>query len=153
MKLICSQNFKLRSTQSIHDICLAGDYIVIFESSISLSLKKLVISKAFLNSLVFDESLPVLMHIYKKEDLSFVKTIETEPFFIFHFTNGYSTDKKIVVEYARYNAKDASTFFNLIEHIPNYGVNSEKEYNFSSVMEEVNIDLETMKFTFINREQ
>ena len=66
MKLICSKNFKLRSVQSIHDICLAGDYIVIFESSISLSVKKLLVSTAFLNSLVFDESLPVLMHIYRK---------------------------------------------------------------------------------------
>ena len=112
--------------QTIHDICLAGDYIVIFESSISLSLKKLLVSTAFLNSLVFDESLPVLIHIYRKEDLSFVKTIETEPFFIFHFTNGYSTDNKIVVEYARYNSKETTEFFEFLDHVPRYAGNSEK---------------------------
>lgn len=111
MELIRSTTFKLRGLQTIHDICLAGDYIVIFESSVSFSVKKLLVSAAFLNALVFDESLPVLMHIYRKKDLSHVKTIETEPFFVFHFANGYSTDQKIVVQYARVNPKEAVELF------------------------------------------
>lgn len=88
-------------------MCLAGDYIVIFESSVSFSVKRLLVSASFLTSLIFDENLPVLIHIFRKKDLSHVKTIETEPFFIFHFANGFSTDKKIVVQYARVNPKEA----------------------------------------------
>ena len=44
MKLIKSHTFKLRSLQSIHSFCLAGDYVVVFESSIKMDYWKFLFS-------------------------------------------------------------------------------------------------------------
>ena len=45
----------------------------------------------------FDKNLPTLVHIYSKKDLSPVKQFQMDPFMFFHFSNGYSNDKEIVV--------------------------------------------------------
>lgn len=39
MEKICETPFKLREMQSIHDFCLAGDFLVIFEAPVRFSLK------------------------------------------------------------------------------------------------------------------
>ena len=48
MKLIKKEIMKLRSSQSIHDFCLAGDYIVIFECSMNLSVWNLLFGSSIL---------------------------------------------------------------------------------------------------------
>lgn len=70
MKKICETTGKLREIQSIHDFCLAGDFLVIFEGPIRFNLKDLLWgNKFFFNCLSFDEQLPTLVHIYSKENL------------------------------------------------------------------------------------
>ncbi len=54
-------------------------------------------NKFLFNCHTFDEKLPTLVHVYKKQDLQHVKTFDFEPFYSFHFTNGYNTDSKIVL--------------------------------------------------------
>lgn len=92
MKLIKDRVINLRNLQSIHDFCLAGDYIVIFECSMNLSLWKLLTSACILSPMVIDENLPVLVHVFKKSDFSHLRTIEADPFYIFHFANGCSSE-------------------------------------------------------------
>ena len=41
-KLIAKNNIKLRVNQSIHDCCLAGDYLVVFENPLKLDMWKLM---------------------------------------------------------------------------------------------------------------
>ena len=114
MKLIKSHIMKLRSLQSIQYFCLAGDYVVVFESSMNLSYKNFLFSPTILQSLVFNENLPKLVHIFRKSDFSHVKTIETPPSFMFHFGNGFSNDNKLVIQYCNYAPKQAKELFGLL---------------------------------------
>lgn len=41
-KLIASNTVKLRTAQSIHDCCLAGDYIVVFENPLKADMWKML---------------------------------------------------------------------------------------------------------------
>ena len=107
MKLIKSTTMKLKNMQSIHDFCLAGDYIVIFESSMNVDKWKLLFSPTIIQGLVFNENVPKLVHILKKHDFSHVKTLETPPSYMFHFGNGFSTEDKLVVQYCNYHPKEA----------------------------------------------
>ena len=111
LKLKQSTEFKLRQRQSVHDFCLAGDYLVIFECSIGLSLWKLITESPLSGLFNFNRSIPVLVHVYSKKDLTLVKQFEMEPFMVFHFSNGYSNEKEIVVQYCRYDADEAEPFF------------------------------------------
>ena len=103
MKLIKSQTMKLRSLQSIHDFCLAGDYIVIFECPMMFSFLRFVFQSA-LKSIKYDEDYPTIVHIFRKSDLFHVKSIEYESFYTFHFANGYSEGNKIKIQYCRLNS-------------------------------------------------
>ena len=91
MKLVKSHTIKLREFQSIHDFCLAGDYIIIFECSINFSIWNIMFSPSILHAFVFDEDLPKLVHIFKKSDFSHVRTVKTPASYVFHFANGFST--------------------------------------------------------------
>ncbi len=42
LKLIAKNSIKLRIPQSIHDCCLAGDYLVVFECPVKVDLWKLI---------------------------------------------------------------------------------------------------------------
>ena len=106
MQKIAETQLKLRSPQSIHDCCLCGDYVVLFEAPTKLNLVNLILKNKFFYSCYdLDESLPTLAHIYSK-NLEHVKTINLQPFFSFHYSNGYSTKDKIVVEYIKYDLEN-----------------------------------------------
>jgi carotenoid cleavage dioxygenase-like enzyme len=58
-----------------------------------------------LEALYFDYDYGIThIWVFSKKDLKLVKKIDYSgtPFFMFHFTNGYSDKEKIVVEYAKY---------------------------------------------------
>ena len=59
MKKIKEGSLKLRSLQSIHDFCLAGDYIVILECPMIFSFLRLIFQSTF-KSIKYDESYPTL---------------------------------------------------------------------------------------------
>ena len=83
-------SLKLRSLQSIHDFCLAGDYVVVLECPMIFSILRFIFQST-MKSIQYDESYPTLVHVFRKSDFSHVKTIEQDPFYVFHFANGYST--------------------------------------------------------------
>ena len=145
MKLVKSKEIKLRKFQSIHDFCLAGDYIVIFECSMNLSIWNVMFASSLLHAFVFDEDLPKLVHVFRKDDFSHVRTIQTPPSYVFHFTNGFSKENKVTVQYCNYYPKEAKQLFDFIAHVPNYAQGSEKKFCTISHLEEMEIDLETAK--------
>jgi carotenoid cleavage dioxygenase-like enzyme len=92
--------------------------------------------------MTLNEKLPTLVHIYKKDVLKHVKTIEMPPFFSFHFTNGYSTHSKIVVEYVRYDIESAKNLLKFVEDTPKFTQpDFSGTYKGSSTLEELSIDL------------
>ena len=140
MRLKQSTDFKLRKLQSIHDFCLAGDYVVIFECPVYLDFLTML-RKTRLSSMGFDQSLPTLIHIYSKKDLSFVKTLEVDPFMVFHFSNGFSNEKQIVLQYCRYSSEGADSLFKYINNVPKYSQGYNRYFPMKSSLEEMTINL------------
>ena len=69
-KLLAQNQVKLRVTQSIHDCCLAGDYLVVFECPIKIDLWKLAKGKSFLNCMSPDyDFAKTVAFIFKKDNL------------------------------------------------------------------------------------
>ena len=90
MKPIASTTIKLRCMQGIHDFALAGDYIVIFEYPFDYGLMDMFKPASHMFR-TYDPEGTTLIHVLRKDDFKPVKTVEVEPFFAFHFANGYST--------------------------------------------------------------
>ncbi len=53
---------------------------------------KLLTSPDIISAVSINENLPVRVHIYKKSDFTQIRTIDTDPFFVFHFAHGYSSE-------------------------------------------------------------
>ena len=152
MKFVKSHTIKLRSLQSIHDFCLAGDYIVIFECPMNLSYWGLLFSPTMFQTITFNEKLTKLVHIFKKSDFTHIRTIETPSSYVFHFSNGCSFENKILIQYCNYHPQEAKQIFSLLEHMPQYANGSEREFEVVSHLEEMEIDLETGKFKITDLE-
>lgn len=76
-KLIAQNQAKLRVTQSIHDCCLAGDYLVVFECPIKVDIWKFLKGNFFFKCVSPDyEFAKTIAFIFKKDNLELVKRIE-----------------------------------------------------------------------------
>ena len=143
MKKLCQTTIKLRNPQMMHDFCLAGDYVVFFEAPLRFSLKDLLWgNKFFINCLTFDESLSSLIHIYEKKSLEHVKTVEFESFYSFHFTNGFSTADKIVMQYVRYDCQSSKMLLKAVADYPKFVQKDyHEQYPGTSTLQELSINL------------
>jgi all-trans-8'-apo-beta-carotenal 15,15'-oxygenase len=76
-KLIAKNNAKLKINQSIHDCCLAGDYLVAFENPLKIDMWKLLKAYEPLKCYSVDYNYgKTIVHIFKKENLELVKRME-----------------------------------------------------------------------------
>jgi hypothetical protein len=76
-KLLAEKSMKLRVPQSIHDCCLAGDYLVVFECPIKVDVCKFIRGKFFYKCLEPDFDFgKTIVFIFKKQNLELVSKIE-----------------------------------------------------------------------------
>ncbi len=76
LKLIAKNTVKQRIPQSIHDCCLAGDYLVVFENPLKINLCSILKGDNFLKWFAVDYNYgKTIVYILKKENLEFVKKI------------------------------------------------------------------------------
>lgn len=106
-KLLAENSMKLRVPQSLHDCCLAGDFLVVFECPIKVDVCKLLMGNFFYKCIAPDyEFGKTIVFIFDKKNLQLVRKLELdspETFWMFHFTNGYVENNKLFVEYAKYS--------------------------------------------------
>jgi carotenoid cleavage dioxygenase-like enzyme len=107
MKLVAEGKLEMRDVQSIHDCCLAGKYLVLFEYPFTFSKMRIMMGHTYFESTEYTpQDMGTRIHIFDKEDLKHVTTIETDPLFNYHFSNGYSPKEgEIVLQYCRYDEK------------------------------------------------
>lgn len=75
-KLLAKNTIKLRIPQSIHDCCLAGDYLIVFECPVKLDMWKLLKGYFALKCYSFDYDYgKTVAYIFKKQNLELVKKI------------------------------------------------------------------------------
>lgn len=97
-----------RAPNFIHDFCLAGDYLVFFTFPITLDIFPVLLrKKSIFEVLEFDEKSYCEIVVVSKKSFEIVGTIKTDPFFFFHFSNGYQNENGNLifdlVEYKNFN--------------------------------------------------
>jgi all-trans-8'-apo-beta-carotenal 15,15'-oxygenase len=86
-----------------HDFVLTKHHLVFCLGPILVSpLKFLLGLSSFDGALHWEPGKPTLILLVPREGAARPRFIETEPFFQFHFANGYETDGAIVLDLARY---------------------------------------------------
>ncbi|NJK57736.1 MAG: hypothetical protein HC939_17915 [Pleurocapsa sp. SU_5_0] len=99
------QNFHpLAGLPLIHDFCLAGQYLVFLVSPVRVSIPPVMLGqKSYSDSLEWKPELGTEILIFDRDDLSLVSRGQTDPWFQWHFVNGYvDQNGKIVTEFTRY---------------------------------------------------
>jgi all-trans-8'-apo-beta-carotenal 15,15'-oxygenase len=86
-----------------HDLALTRNYLVFCLGPILVhSLKFLLGLASFDGALHWEGSKPTLILLVPREGRGAPRFIETDPFFQFHFANGYEEDGALVLDLARY---------------------------------------------------
>jgi all-trans-8'-apo-beta-carotenal 15,15'-oxygenase len=96
--------FMLKGLPLIHDFAIAGKYLVFLVAPVRINLLPVILGqKSFSDAMEWKPELGTEILIFDKEDLSLISRSQTEPWYQWHFSNGY-VDKsgKIIVEFVRY---------------------------------------------------
>ncbi|MBE9041294.1 carotenoid oxygenase family protein [Oscillatoriales cyanobacterium LEGE 11467] len=103
-KIVHQSAFPLDGVPLIHDFVLAGEYLVFFVPPVRLDLfPALVGLKSFGNGMKWHAQQGTQILIFDRRTLSLVSRQETEPWFQWHFANGYRADTgEIIVDFIRY---------------------------------------------------
>ena len=88
----------------IHDFVLAGDYLVFFISPVRMQpFPALLRLKSFSDSLVWRPELGTQVLVFSCNDLELVSRNEAEPWYQWHFGNGYQNEQgNLIVDLVKY---------------------------------------------------
>lgn len=88
----------------IHDFVLAGQYLVFIIPSVRLEfLPILTRLKTFSEALVWEPKQATQILIIDRNTLQLVNRLEADPWFQWHFSNGYVTeDRTLIIDFVRY---------------------------------------------------
>jgi len=86
-----------------HDFVLTTRYLVFCLGPIILWTRPFVLGqKSFDHALFWDNGIPTLILLVPRDGSGKPRIIETDPFFQFHFANGFEEDGALVLDLARY---------------------------------------------------
>ncbi|MEM8720231.1 MAG: carotenoid oxygenase family protein [Cyanobacteria bacterium P01_G01_bin.39] len=88
----------------IHDFCFAGEYLVFLVSPVRVNLASVAIKQqSYSDSLEWKPELGTEILIFDRDSLSLVSSGTTDPWFQWHFANGYvNQEGNIITEFTRY---------------------------------------------------
>ncbi len=114
-KVIKKSSHSLKRVPMIHDFVMAGQYLVFFVSPVSLNLLPAALGfKSFSDAMEWKPELGTEVLIFDRDTLSLVSRSETDPWFQWHYGNGWvNNEGNIIVEIVRY--PDFTTNQNLKE--------------------------------------
>ncbi len=103
-KLEQQNSHPLSGLPLIHDFCFAGRYLVFLVSPVRVNMASVVLGqKSYGDSLTWKPELGTEILIFDRDNLSLVSRSKTDPWFQWHFANGYvNQDGNIVTEFIRY---------------------------------------------------
>ena len=104
-KIIQKTAFKLDRYSIIHDFVLTQKYLVFFIPPIALKTLPLLLGlTTFSHSLLWKPQLGTQVLIFERENLSLVSRGETDPWFHWHFGNGYEDHQgTIILDVVKYS--------------------------------------------------
>ncbi|MDZ8027087.1 MAG: carotenoid oxygenase family protein [Nostoc sp. DedQUE11] len=103
-KIIQKSAFKLDRYSIIHDFVLTQRYLVFFMPPIRMKMLPFLLGlTTFSDSLSWEPQLATQVLIFDRENLSLVSRGETDPWFNWHFGNGYENqDSSVILDVVRY---------------------------------------------------
>ncbi|MFM2063130.1 MAG: hypothetical protein RLZZ507_2800 [Cyanobacteriota bacterium] len=103
-KIIQRVAYPLNGVPLIHDFVLAGEYLIFFINPVRLNLVPVLLGLSnYSDCLEWQPYLGTKIMVFDRETLSLVSQGETEPWFNWHFTNGYVDDSgTVIVDFAKY---------------------------------------------------
>ena len=103
-KITQKKDFPLPGLPLIHDFALAGDYLVFLLSPVRVKVLPVLLgTKSYCDAMEWKPKLGTLVWIFDRHDLSLVSQGETDPWYQWHYTNGYvNQDNQIAIEFVRY---------------------------------------------------
>ena len=103
-KLEQQNSHTLSGIPMIHDFCFAGQYLVFLVSPVRVNLAPVMLTqKSYSDALEWKPELGTEILLFDRDDLSLVSSGKTDPWFQWHFANGYvNDDGNIVTEFTRY---------------------------------------------------
>jgi all-trans-8'-apo-beta-carotenal 15,15'-oxygenase len=96
----------------IHDFCFAGQYLVFLVSPVRVSISSVALGqKSYSDALEWKPELGTEILIFDRDDLSLISSSKTDPWFQWHFANGYvNQDENIITEFTRYENLDTNQY-------------------------------------------
>ena len=103
-KIIQTGKAILEGLPLVHDFVLAGQYLVFFVPPVRINLLSVLTGfYSYSDAMEWKPQLGTQILIFDRETLSLVSRGETEPWFQWHFGNGYVDDRElIVVDFVRF---------------------------------------------------
>lgn len=103
-KIIQKASFPLEGIPVVHDFVMAGQYLIFFIPPVRLNpLPVLMGLSSFGDALEWQPQLGTQFLVFDRETLSLVSRGETEPWYQWHFANGYvDTSGLVIVDLGRY---------------------------------------------------
>ena len=111
-KLEQQNSHSLSGLPLIHDFCFAGQYLVFLVSPVRVNLAPIVLGlKSYSDAMQWKPELGTEILIFDRDSLSLVSSGKTDPWYQWHFANGYVNDEgKIVTEFTRYENFDTNQY-------------------------------------------
>lgn len=103
-KIIQQGSVQLDGLPLVHDFVLAGQYLVFFIPPVRVNLLSAAVGlSSYSDALQWQPDKGTQIIVFDRETLSLVSRSETEPWFQWHFSNGYvDKDSSIVIDFVRY---------------------------------------------------
>lgn len=103
-KIIQKSSFILHGFPVVHDFVMAGQYLVFFIPPVRINLLPIAIGlSSFSNGMEWKPQLGTQILIFDRETLSLVSRNETEPWYQWHFSNGYLNDHhSVTIDFIHY---------------------------------------------------
>lgn len=103
-KIIQKVQFQLDGIPLVHDFVLAGQYLIFCIPPVRMNLLPVLMGlSSYSDALEWKPQLGTQILIFDRETLTLVSRSETEPWYQWHFSNGYVDDSGLVnVDIARY---------------------------------------------------
>jgi len=103
-KILQKSSFTVDGLPLIHDFVMAGRYLIFFVPPVQVSLLPALFGfKSFSDAMEWKPQQGTKILIFDRETLSLVSRGETEPWYQWHFSNGYvDNDDLIVIDFFRY---------------------------------------------------
>ncbi len=103
-KILQKAKFTLEGFPAIHDFVLAGQYLVFFAPAVRVNVWPILFgTSTYSDSLKWHPEVGTQILVIDRENLSLVSRGQTEPWFQWHFANGYvDASGTLIVDIARY---------------------------------------------------